>query len=173
MVDNDIDKAIDRLYQQAPGAFTAARNELAARAGARRAEIKALQKPSAAAWAVNQVYWHRRPVFDELASASTKRRRAHVQRLDGQASDLAAADARHRRALEAALTAALGFLKDAGDAATPATQSAVSQTLEAVPSPEVEGRLTRPVEPAGFSALAALVASAPAGAGASGRGRGP
>lgn len=152
-----LEDEIDALYRLSPGAFTSARNELAKRAGDRAAEVKALVKPGAAAWAVNQLYWQQRPVFDALAKAAAARRAAHVDQLDGRRTDIALADARHQAALDNALAAAARFLRDAGDAVSSATLDALTRTLEAVPSPEVRGRLTRPVEPAGFSALAALV----------------
>ena len=152
-----LDDEIDALYRLSPGEFVSARNALAKRAGDRAAEVKALVKPGAAAWAVNQLYWQRRPVFDALAKASEARRAAHVAQLDGRRADLALADSRHRAALDAALAAATTLLRDAGDPVSAATTDALVRTLEAVPSSDVRGRLTRPVEPAGFSAFAALV----------------
>ncbi len=152
-----LDDEIDALYRLSPGEFVSARNALAKRAGDRAAEVKALVKPGAAAWAVNQLYWQRRPVFDALAKASEARRAAHVAQLDGRRADLALADSRHRAALDAALAAATTLLRDAGDTVSAATTDALVRTLEAVPSSDVRGRLTRPVEPAGFSAFAALV----------------
>jgi hypothetical protein len=152
-----LEDEIDGLYRLTPDAFTAARNELAKRAGVKSAEVKRLAKPNAAAWAVNQLYWRRRPVFDALARASEARRIAHVKQLAGSDSDRERADARHRVALEAALDAALAFLRDAGDAASAATIAALTATLEAVPSPDIQGRLVRPLESIGFSMLASLV----------------
>lgn len=152
-----LDDEIDALYQLAPAEFTAKRNELIKRAGTRAAEVKALAKPSAPAWAVNQLYWHRRPVFDALVKASEARRAAHVRQVAGKSADLELADARHRAALDAAVEAATALLRQSGDAASAATVDVLTRTLEAVPSPEVRGRLTRPIESMGFSALAALM----------------
>jgi hypothetical protein len=159
-----LDDEIDQLYQGPLGAFTAARNALAARAGGRAAAIRALQKPNAAAWAINQLYWHRRKVFDALVAAADRLRAAHARGLAGQAADVASADAQHRAALDAAVLAATAFLRQSGDAAAYATISALAQTLEAVPSPQIRGRLVRPLDPVGFSALASLLpaANAPA-----------
>lgn len=158
-----LDDEIDALYQLTPDTFTAARNELAKRAGDRGAEVRKLAKPSAAAWAVNQLYWRRRPVFDALAKASEARRSAHVRQLGGKEADLSLADARHRAALDAAFDAATAFLKQSGDALSHATLNALTQTLEAVPSPEIRGRLARPIEPVGFSMLASLMTGKNAG----------
>ena len=156
-----LDDEIDALYALTPDAFTAARNALAKRAGERSAEVKALAKASAPAWAVNQLYWHRRSVFDALVRASETRRAAHVDQMAGRPADVARADARHGAALAAAASAAVAFLRDAGDAASPATLIALERTLEVVPSPEVRGRLARPLEPVGFSALAAIMSGQP------------
>lgn len=157
-----IDDEIDALYALAPDAFIAARNALARRAGTRAAEVKALAKPSAPAWAVNQLFWHRRPLFDALVRASEARRSAHVEQMAGRAADVVRADARHRSALKEARDAAVGFLRDVGDAVSPATLLALERTLEVVPSPEICGRLVRPLEPVGFSTLAALMSGVPA-----------
>src|SRR5688500_5633651 len=61
-----VDSEIDRLYQVPLAEFTAERNALAKRAGGQSAEIRALQKPTVPAWAVNQLYWKERRVYDEL-----------------------------------------------------------------------------------------------------------
>lgn len=152
-----LDDEIDALYELAPGEFTAARNALAKRAGARASEVRRLARPNAAAWAVNQLYWRRRQVFDALVRASEARRVAHVKQLGGKDADPALADGRHRAALEAALAIASTFLREAGDALSPATIAALTTTLEAVPSSEIQGRLSRPLESIGFSMLASLV----------------
>ena len=157
-----IDDEIDALYRLPAGEFITARNALAKRAGDRAAEVRALARPQAAAWAVNQLYWHRRPVFDALVKASETRRTAHVKQLHGESASVAAADAKHRAALDAAHDAAVAVLRDVGDALSPATLDAISRTLEAVPSPDIRGRLVRPIEPVGFSMLASLMTTGPA-----------
>jgi hypothetical protein len=155
-----LDADIDALYAGALTDFTNARNALAKRAGDRAAEVRALAKPNAAAWAVNQLYWHERAVFDALVKASQAKRDAVVRQLGGKSVDAGAADARHRAALDKAVNTATAFLKRAGDSATAATIDAIRHTLDAVPSPDINGRLTRPLEPIGFSVLSGLVASA-------------
>ena len=60
----DLESAIDDLYQLPLEAFVAERNALATavrKAGDRAAadRVKALAKPSATAWAVNQAWWTR------------------------------------------------------------------------------------------------------------------
>jgi hypothetical protein len=61
---------IDRLYQLPLGEFTPARNALAKELGKTDARIKNLQKPNVPAWAVNQLYWRERPLYDRLIKAS-------------------------------------------------------------------------------------------------------
>jgi hypothetical protein len=151
-----IDEEIDRLYQIPLSEFTAARNTLAARAGARAAEIRRLPKPHVAAWAVNQIYWHRSKTRDRLATASRRLREAHAHQLAGKDVDVAAADAAHRAAVTAAVAEARELLTRAGDGATAATLQAVSETLETVVWQSLDGRLSRPLKQTGLEALAAL-----------------
>jgi hypothetical protein len=157
----DLDADIDRLYQLPFSEFTDARNKLASGAGARAAEIKALQKPNAAAWAVNQLYWGQRKLFDKLVTATERLRAAHAKKLSGQNADLPQVQAQHRAVLDAAVGAARKILEEAGDAATPATLTAVTETLDAWPWSEPPGRLTRPLKPGGFEVLAGLLSGAP------------
>jgi hypothetical protein len=155
-----LDQEIDALYAGPAATFTADRNALAKRAGNRAAEVKGLAKPTAAAWAVNQLYWHERGVFDALARASQSMRQLQARRLGGEKVDTTAAEAAHRRALDKAVAAATAFLAKAGDAVTAATAMAVARTLEAVPSPDVQGRLVKPIEPVGFGLLASVLGQA-------------
>ena len=158
----DVEAEIDRLYQLPLGEFTGARNALAKTAGARAAEIKAFEKPSAAAWAVNQVYWRQRKLYDRLVTAAERLRATHAKRIGGHEADTVAAETAHRAAVTNAADAARDLLRQTGDAATPATLIAVSETLGALPGSERPGRLTRPLRPQGFEALAGLLAGAAA-----------
>ena len=160
-----IDHDIDGLYQLPLSEFTAARNALAARAGARAAEIRRLPKPNAAAWAVNQIYWHRPKTRERLATASRRLRRAHAQRLAGKAADVAAAEVAHRAAIQAAVADARDLLTQTGDPATLSTLQAVAETLETVVWQELDGRLSRPLKRTGLEALAALKGGSLAGRG--------
>jgi hypothetical protein len=154
-----LDDDLDHLYQLPLTEFTAARNELAKRTGVRSTEIRKLEKPNAAAWAVNQLFWRHRKVFDALAAASSDVRRANARGLAGKAVDLAGLGDRHRQALDKALAVVTTLLKDAGDSASPQTLSAISRTLDAVPSDAVRGRLSRPLEAVGISLLAGLTSA--------------
>jgi len=157
-----LDDEIDRLYQLPAGEFVAARNALAKQAGPGAATVKNLQKPNAPAWAVNQLYWTRRKVFDTLIDAANKLRAAHSQMLSGKRADVTAAETAHRDAVKAASAEVKEILSRAGDPATAATMMAVSDTLQALPGPERPGRLVRPLKPRGFEALAGLVPGAAA-----------
>ena len=67
MAPRRLETDIDQLYQLPLEEFTSARNTLARTAGADAAEVRKLAKPPLAAWAVNQLYWKRREVYDARA----------------------------------------------------------------------------------------------------------
>ncbi len=153
----DLDEgAVDRLYQLPLEEFTAARNALAKQSGKRSAEIKSLVKPPVAAWAVNQLYWRRRPVYDALIDAARQLRRAHGAVLGGKAADVRGAGKAHEERVSAALDAALEIANESGHAASDAMRQPLVTTLRALPSEDTPGRLTRTLQPGGFESLAGL-----------------
>ena len=152
---------IDRLYQLSLEEFTPARNALAKSRGKEDPSIKQLQKPSVPAWAVNQLYWRERPVYDRLVKTAERLRDAHRKVLAGKPSDLREAESAHREAVKAALERTRGLLTGGGQSATPATMTAISETLEALPSGDSPGHLTRPLKPLGFEALSGVSMRAP------------
>lgn len=156
MASRRIDAEIDRLYQLPPDAFTAARNALAKTAGPGAAEIRGLVKPPIAAWAVNQIYWKRRDVYDALIEAATALRKTHKAILGGRRSDVREGAKAHDEAIDAALKAALALLREEGHPATDVTRQAVVTTLRALPGNDPPGRLTRTLQPGGFEMLAGL-----------------
>ena len=156
MASRRIDTEIDRLYQLPPDEFTPARNALARTAGADAADVRRLSKPPIAAWAVNQVYWKRRDIYDALVDASTELRKIHTAILGGRRADLREASKAHEDALDAALKAALAILQEEGHPATDVTRQALLTTLRALPSEDPPGRLTRTLQPGGFEMLAGL-----------------
>jgi hypothetical protein len=151
------DDEIDRLYQVPLAEFTPERNALAKRLGKAGASIRALEKPNLAAWAVNQLFWRRRAVFNRLIAAAGARRGAHAKLLTGKGGDIAAAEAAHGVALRAAADEIRALLTGAGEDPSAATMNAVMETLQALPGSAHPGRLTRPLKLAGFEALAGLV----------------
>jgi hypothetical protein len=154
-----LDARIDDLYAAPLDAFVARRNELAKTLkGADAARVKRLAKPSVVPWAVNQVYWHARSVFDRVRKTGEQLRRAQLAALkSGRAQDVRAATDAHRKALGDAVAAASRLAIEAG--AHPSadglmrTFEALSLAAELDESP---GRLTRPLQPAGFEALAGV-----------------
>lgn len=156
MASRRIDTEIDRLYQLPPDEFTPARNTLARNAGTDAAEVHRLAKPPIAAWAVNQIYWKRRDIYDALIDASTELRKIHTAILAGRRADLREAAKAHDEALDGALKGALAILEEAGHPATDVTRQALRTTLRALPSEEPPGRLTRTLQPGGFEMLAGL-----------------
>jgi predicted RNase H-like nuclease (RuvC/YqgF family) len=153
-------RALDRLFQLPLAEFTAARNELAKAAGSGAADVRALQKPSAPAWAVNQLYWRERRVYETLVRASDRLRAAHTRAIGGKKTDLSVLELQHQAAVKAAANAIRTILSHAGDPATPATMAAVVDTLQALPGGGTPGHLNRPLAPLGFGALGALMKGA-------------
>jgi hypothetical protein len=149
-----IENDIDRLYQLPLDEFTAARNALAK--DTKRAAIKELEKPNLAAWAVNQLYWQHRDVYDRVVNASERLRGEHRKLLAGKSSDIRDAEKAHRDAIRDAAERVKHALKEGNHAATDQTLNAVQETLEALPSGDAPGRLTRPLRPMGFEALAGV-----------------
>ncbi len=151
------DSGIDRLYQLPLSEFVAARNALAREAG--DSGIKTLQKPSLPAWAVNQLYWRQRSVYDEVTARAEDLRATHVATQGGKRADLRGASRDHEQAVETALKATLTLLEEEGQPVTDATKQSVATTLRGLPGDEPPGRLTRPIEPRGFDMLAAAAAA--------------
>jgi valyl-tRNA synthetase len=161
----NLDQEIDKLYQLPAKEFTPARNALAKTAGPKAAEVKGLQKPSAPAWAVNQLYWQSRDVYDALIKAAERLRAAHRGLLAGKSVDVPRAEAEHRDKLRAATQEVRRLIVDAGEQASDQTMMAVNETLEALPAgDEAPGRLTRPLKRMGFEALAGVPARPPGAA---------
>ena len=148
-----LENALDQLYQLPLDAFTAARNALAKQAGSRAAEIKGLEKPNAAAWAVNQLYWRERPIYDELIEASQQLRAAYRDQLAGKSPDVRAAEASHQATVKRATQTARAMVEADGSKASDAVMQAVRETLDILPSADPPGRLTRSLKRTGFEAL--------------------
>lgn len=158
-----LEARIDELYAAPLDAFVGQRNELARTLkGADAARVKRLPKPSVVPWAVNQVYWHARAVFDRMRRTGEQLRRAQLAALkSGRAQDVRAATDAHRKALGDAVAAASRLAMDAG--AHPSADG-LMRTFEALSLAadvdEPPGRLTKPLQPAGFEALAGITVAA-------------
>lgn len=153
-----LDAKIDRLYQLAPGEFTAARNALArSLAGADAALVKTLVKPKVVPWAVNQVYWRARPVYDRLLKSGDRLRKAQIGALEGRSADVSAASEAHRRAIADAVREAERVMKGTGVGKTPADTRPLFEALSLAPTPQApHGRFTEELQPAGLEALAGI-----------------
>ncbi len=159
-----LDDQIDQLYQLPLAEFTAARNALAKQVGPAGSAIRQLEKPALAAWVVNQIYWRHRRDYDRLIVASGRLRAAQSRQLAGGNADVPTAEAAHDDARRAVMDLVRDVMRLAGDTASPATMTGISETLMALPGEERVGRLTRPLKPLGFQALIGLMMGGPGGA---------
>jgi hypothetical protein len=153
-----LEARIDELFAGPLAKFTPARNALAKTlTGADAARVKALSKPTVVAWALNQVYWHARDVFERAVETGDRVRKAQIAILQGKTVDLRAATEAHREAVAAAVKEAERLAAAAGSHPAP---DALTRTLEALslaPKPPAPfGRLTSELQPAGFDALAGI-----------------
>ena len=160
MAANPLDEQIDQLYQLPIDGFTPARNALAKGAGPRAHEIKRLEKPNAAAWAVNQLFWRERPIYDELIEASQQLRAAYREQLAGQSPDVRGAEATHKAAVKRATQTARAMVEAGGSKASDGVMDAVRETLDILPSADPPGRLTKPLKRTGFEALEGFIITA-------------
>lgn len=158
MAKDTADEAIDQLYQLPLDEFTAARNALAKETG--DSAIKKLEKPNLAAWAVNQLYWHERKLFDEVVKTSIQVRTAYKQMLGGKSADVRAADVFHAEAMRRAKDAIKRILEAAGNSASDAVMTPVTETLDALPTTDPPGRLVKPLRRTGFEALEGVTITA-------------
>src|SRR5579862_5672030 len=111
-----LDSKIDALYARPLDEFVAARLALAKTlAGDEAARVKRLQKPTAVPWAVNQVYWHARPLYDSLLKSGKSLTAAQIAGLRGRTpADLRAASDTHRKAIAEAASEAVRLASRSG-----------------------------------------------------------
>jgi hypothetical protein len=165
----DLDAEIDALFRLPLAEFTSERNAVAARlkkeGRAIDAErVKSLPKPSAPAWAVNQLYWQNPREIDRLHTVGAQAGKAQTGR--SKNADLRELLGEKRRMVAELMGKAASILKAAGHAASPDTMRRVSATIEslavwgAIDGAPKAGRLTAELEPPGFDALAAATGGA-------------
>jgi hypothetical protein len=168
---------LERLYALPPAAFTGARNELAARLrreGRREAaaEVKALARPTASAWATSRLMRLEPARFRALLAAGGQARQAQRQVVGGGAAATAAA-ARLRDALRQARTLieelrqrGLELLGASGRTVNASTADRLGADLQALAftagaeSAIARGWLDHDLEAPGFEVLAGLQAAA-------------
>lgn len=164
--DSNIDAEIDALFQLPLAEFTGARNTLAKQlkndGRALDAErVKALVKPPAPAWAVNQLHWQDPKAIERLLTLGERLRKAQTGQLKN--ADLRALIEEKKQMTTALLAKASAILEEAGQAASADAMRRVSATLESLAAwghmegiPRA-GRLTADLDPPGFDTLAALM----------------
>jgi hypothetical protein len=164
------DERVQRLYGLPLEEFTPERNALAAemraegdRAGAEA--VKALRKPTAAAWAVNQLVRAEPELVEALLGAGGELRQAHRQAASGRgAEQLRAATEAERSAVELLMARARKAL--AGPI-SPAVADAIRNTLHAASSDDEArervrtGTLTAPLRPVGLGPVPVAAPGAP------------
>ena len=159
---DELETDLDALFRLPLTDFTGERNALSAGLkksgrGDEAARVKALSKPPVSAWAVNQLYWSHREIFDALLASGE---RFHKTQTSGKAADMRAALDARREALADLSDLATQLLLGAGHNPSLDIIRRITSTLEAMsvyasradaPRP---GRLTHDVDPPGFESLA-------------------
>jgi hypothetical protein len=169
-----VEQAAEELYGLPPGEFTRARDERAKelrKSGDREAAdaVKALRKPTVAAWALNQLARQRGKELGRLLTAGDALRAAQEELLAGGDRSAFQEAAAGERELVAELTgAAREIVSEAGERPGAGLDEKVSATLHAAALDEDTaeelraGRLTREREAiGGFGALTAGSAPSP------------
>jgi len=156
---DDVDATVDELYAASLESFTRSRNELAKKlrgAGDRDAaeRVASLQKPTIAAWAVNQLSRRHRREVDLVLDAG--HRLIEAQQGARTVEELAAAAKQQRDAVEALVRHARALL---GARASETTMRKVAESLRAASLTEdgreslARGRLTDAVTTTGWEIL--------------------
>jgi hypothetical protein len=132
------DEEIDRLYGLPLDEFTPARNELAKRLRSEgqseeATRVRGLPKPTAAAWAVNQLARSRPSETRSLLDAGERLRKVHERLASGKADadELRSAAADEREAVQSLMQAARGLLGGRGGFLSEPVLDRVESTLHA------------------------------------------
>jgi hypothetical protein len=170
----ELDEQLDRLFQTPLADFVVARNALAAtlkKGGDPEgsARVKEIPKPSPSAWAVNQLYWRARSIFEALLAAGDEYRRAQRDGFRDRDTERWLEAERNRSvAIEETIRQVLYLFEERGQPPpSDAVLGRIKTTLEALASygtgnpNAVTGRLTSDLEPPGFGALATLAPPLP------------
>jgi hypothetical protein len=167
------EKDVDALYGLPLDQFTPRRDALAKelRTAGRKddaAWVKALRKPSAAAWLVNQLARTQASDAARVIDSGEALRAAQDRAIAGKGDrqELAGAGSEHAEAMRALLAKAPGLLDSKGVSPSAATLERAAETLRAIPLDHearagfADGRLTRERQASGLGL--ALGASPPA-----------
>ena len=128
-----LDAEIANLYQLPLAEFTSARNALAKQAGSRAADPCAAEATGRGMGDQSAVLARQRDVYDRSSARAGDLRAAHAAVLAGKAGDVRSAGKSHEEAIEAALKATLGILREAGQPATDATRQAIGNDPAGAP----------------------------------------
>ncbi|MGL4257482.1 MAG: transposase [Microbacterium sp.] len=124
---SDLDAIAAELYALPPAEFTAARNREAGMADRSiAAQVKALRKPTVAAWAVNLLARE-----GQLADALELSAALREAQEDLDATELARLGRQRRQLVAALATQAVALAKDAGVAVSPPAREDVEKTVNA------------------------------------------
>lgn len=153
----DLREAVGELYGAPLGDFVAVRGRLVARARDEApelvAELKALRKPTVAAWLLNRVARQEPQVVGDLLELGSRMREAQAK---GDGAALAAVRPERRAAIEGLVAAARRVASGTGTSFTAGTADEVGATGVAVLADPASGealasgRLLRPLAYAGF-----------------------
>lgn len=158
------DRDIDRLYSLPLSEFTSARNALARelrKKGLKEKaeEVGALKKPSATAWAVNQLARRQPDKVAKLLQAGDALRKAQRDVLGGKGADVREASRAQHDLADELLEDARALIEEAGAKPTQAAGQRMLGTLRAASTDPAaakllrKGRLTDDVEAIGFGPL--------------------
>lgn len=162
--ESTLETQIDELYQLPLSEFTAARNALAkSLKGGERDRVKHLQKPTAVAWTVNQLFWRARPVYDRVVESGARLRAAQIAALKGRAADVRTIAADHRAVVGEAVRTATALARSQDVHVSDDLARMLEALSLAAKTEDHPGRFTVALQPSGFEALAGIT---PAGAAA-------
>ena len=165
------EKQIEALYRLDPDEFVAARNELAkeSRAADRKvaSRIRNLNKPTIAAWAINQVALSKPKLVAAAISTMGDLQAAQEKALGGDRAALKSATQKRRKAVAAVVDAAVAALEGIGRGGE-SHRDAIRNTVEAASLDDEAsellqaGRLEHEMDaPAVFGGLAAVEPAPP------------
>jgi hypothetical protein len=154
-----VEERLDALYRERPSAFVAGRDRLSKdlRDAGDRDEanrVKALRRPSVAAWLINSAALSDPEVLDEFAEASRRLGEVQGRALEGRedaVTEWRDAAAREREASRAVVEAGLALARDAGEKVSPKALESAGDTLQAAAGDSelrdrvMHGRLEREV----------------------------
>ena len=164
----NVDRELDALYSGPPEGFVAARDDLAKRLkaadrGDEAAAVKALRRPTVAAWALNRLAHERPASLEPLMKLATELRKAQRGALSGLRGVALRDAVKRRRAVVDRIAGEAIELLEASGRPGETQRDAVARTLEAATADQDAadavraGRLEKELQrPTGFGELTGL-----------------